>query len=125
MGYARYVATNTAQRADYAALGVWATNVWWHFAVTYDAVSFTNNVICYSNGVAIAITMTVAGNANKSCLGGTGQQIPVMVGSQPGTPTSYPFQGRLDDVRVYTQALSAAQISSIYSATTNGHGPGE
>jgi hypothetical protein len=79
------------------------TGVYAHVAVTVDA---TNNVAVYVNGI------TGASGAAKTGFGLSGS---AFIGSMPSNAN--PFNGNLDDCRVYDQALSAAQIQLLYSGT--------
>jgi hypothetical protein len=46
---------------------------------------------------------------------GTGSAAQVRIGNVPDGPDQ--FAGKLDDVRIYNTALTAADISTIYSAS--------
>ena len=79
------------------------SNVWYHFAVTWDRNAITNQARLYVDGAeryATNITAWVApGNA-------------VYFGGHTGNT---PAEGVLDDVRVYTNALTAQQVQAIHA----------
>lgn len=79
------------------------SNAWYHFALTWDRSAATNHVWFYVNGVArqsANITAwVVPGNT-------------VYFGGHSGNT---PAEGVLDDVRVYSAALSATQVQSLHA----------
>ena len=87
------------------------TNTWYHVAVTYDGtLASAGRVHVYVNGVL------------DKTAGETSASIPnyasdLAFGKLVGNPTSY-FAGSLGDVRIYNRALSAAEVSDLYTATT-------
>jgi hypothetical protein len=63
-------------------------------------------VYCYYNGTQIGSgTFTWSYPAGNTIIG------------IDGNYASYPFNGLIDDVRIYNRALSSAEISAIYNAT--------
>lgn len=77
-------------------------NTWMHVAATYDGTTLK----LYINGVLDAsmnAAVTIANNAIPLSLGSDDQNVA-------------PFQGGLDDVRIYNRALSAAEIQTLNSA---------
>ncbi len=76
---------------------------WVHIAGTYDG----STARLYLNGVEVASTVH-AGSIRVS-------PKPLHLGSWGGADTKRTWDGRLDDLRVYAQALSAAEIFSLYS----------
>jgi hypothetical protein len=80
-------------------------NVWVHYAVTYD--NETQTMILYRNGSNVSSTT----NAELSWTGSTGQ---LGIGAYGG---GLPFNGYLDDVRVFSRALTAQHINTIYTYT--------
>ena len=83
--------------------------VWYHVAATYDG----NQSILYVNGVAEA--SAIAGFALDY------DTTPVFIGTT-GTWAPYlsMFGGIIDEVSIYNQALTAAEIQSIYNAGSAG-----
>jgi LmbE family N-acetylglucosaminyl deacetylase len=83
--------------------GAVQTNVWMHLAGTYDGTTarfYTNGVLAASSATAFA--------PNRSS--------PLRIGAGGSEMAGqYWFPGHVDDVRVYSTVLSAAQIGSLYS----------
>ena len=77
---------------------------WYHIAVSNN----NGNAIVYINGVK---------KANSTGMIWTQGTSNVWIGSFEIAPTTYVVNGRIDEVRVYNRALSAAEISAIYNAT--------
>lgn len=80
-----------------------AINTWYHVAGVYDASAQTLTV--YLNGTVNNGTLT--GTITTTQLSSTNT---VMIGQRPGNLTTFGFQGRIDDVRLYNHALSATEI---------------
>jgi hypothetical protein len=78
---------------------------WYHYVGTYDGAT----VRAYLNGAQVAHTAFAGG----AIAAGTGPDI--NVGRDPAYAGDY-FVGSIADVRLYAQALSAAQIMSLYQA---------
>lgn len=80
----------------------------WYFAVgTYDAG--TGDMKLYLNGVEVASQGHPVGGAVD-----TSGSVPVAIGANGSTEQF--FDGILDDVRVYDRALSASEISDLYTS---------
>jgi hypothetical protein len=74
-------------------------NTWMHVVATYDGTT----IKLYINGVldaSVDKTLTIATNT-----------LPLTFGSD--TQNAAPFQGGMDDVRVYGRALSAAEVAAL------------
>lgn len=90
-----YVASGSLQQAP----GV-SANTWFHVAATYDGTT----TCLYVNGVLKTSSTTVSGNlvTNTS---------PLKIGlNQAG---SNPFNGDIDDVKIYGRALSASEVADL------------
>jgi len=85
--------------ASTVSVATWATdNTWHHVAGTYDGTTLTT----YVDGVAGTTTVTsggIATNATDICIGAAGDYL-----GQRNTT------GLIDDVRIYNNALSAADV---------------
>lgn len=81
--------------------GAAATNVWTHLAGVYDGT----RARLFLNGMEIASTP----KTGTIRTGGAS----VWLGANPPTPSDRPFDGFLDDIRVYAAALTAGQILSL------------
>ena len=84
--------------------GVASTNKWVHVVMTFSGGTggTTNMYIDGENKLAATSTPN---------LGATTRRI-----GRIGTDTGYDFPGKIDDVRIYNRALTAAEISTIYRA---------
>jgi len=75
---------------------------WNHIAFTYDG----NTEEFYLNGVPdSAIAAPAAGLCQAA--------VPVKIGME--TSAFLPYTGRLDDIRIYNQALTAAEVASLFA----------
>ena len=77
-----------------------SANVWHHLAYTYDGTTH----ILYIDGVE---------QATSTSVGQTGTVTSVQIGA--ASNYSEYFNGRIDEVRIYNTALTAAQISALYN----------
>jgi hypothetical protein len=82
--------------------GVIGNNVWQHVALTYDG----SNVNLYING-------SLSAQAPASRTGALGSRS--CIGSASCAAASRSFNGPIDDVRIYSRALSTAEIAAIYN----------
>lgn len=86
--------------------GALTVNTWTHLAGTYDGVT----VRLYVNGVQVASlakTGTIATSTNPLQIGGD------------STYGQY-FQGRIDEVRIYSRALSASEVVADMNTAVSG-----
>jgi len=75
---------------------------WYHVAVTYDGA----NMRIYKDGVEVASTAkTGTPDVNAS--------VGAAIGNQPAGAGSAPFDGLIDDVRIYNRALTPVEISAM------------
>jgi glucose/arabinose dehydrogenase len=108
LSYALYANNSASRAAGWLRIGATSKNTataaslplntWTHLAITYDGATLR----IYRNGVqdsSVAASGTLTTSANPLRLGGN------MVWGEY-------FAGRIDDVRIYNQARSAAQIQS-------------
>jgi TM2 domain-containing membrane protein YozV len=85
-----------------------AVNTWTHLAVTYDGAT----IRLFVNGTQVATTPqtgSIETNTNPLRIGGN-------------TYGEY-FQGRIDDVRIYSRALTATDIQSDMAVSVGGGAP--
>jgi len=75
-------------------------NTWNHVAFTYDGVTEK----LYLNGVLDSSNKAPSGTLCQAA-------VPVQIGKE--TSAFQPFSGTLDEVQIYSQALSAASVSSL------------
>ena len=90
---------------------------WYHVAFTFGSAGMN----LYVNGASVDTDAYTGGLGTSS--GGSGNTEPITVGigswgSDDGqaTPTSYPFEGRIDSLAIYNKALSAAEVLALYTA---------
>lgn len=84
---------------------------WYHIACTFD--NNAQRAALYLDGVLVSSSVmagTVAYDNNPVLLGGD---------SDYGSPTNF-FNGRIDEAAIYSRALSATEIASIYNAGSAG-----
>src|ERR1035438_1387105 len=90
-------------------------NQWWHVAATLDGASGTLSL--YTNGSPAAqITTTVRpfGDLIPQDSPGIG------IGNVNDGGNNFPFQGDIDEISLYSRALSLSEIQSIYNAGSAG-----
>jgi hypothetical protein len=78
---------------------------WTHVAMTYDTT--TSNLVLYVNGVQDGVVSNIVGPVISTTQ-------PLFIGGVPCVP--YYFPGIIDEPTIYNRALTATEISSIYSA---------
>ncbi len=101
-----YISLTGVNGGDNAAPMAVGFNQWYHIAFTYDG----SNIRSYLNGVlqnTTAATGTIATNDNS-----------LRIGWYNSTPN---YDGTLDNIRIYDQALTAAQI--VADKDAGGHIP--
>jgi hypothetical protein len=95
-----YSATYTSSPSD---------GTWYHLVGTWDG----SNLKLYVNGTLQATTpVTLTPDTSSSVL---------QIGTFPnasGTPTGY-WDGMIDDVRVYNRAITATEVSTLYSGSNS------
>lgn len=87
---------------------------WHHVTLTFDgqvAGTYAANVSLYVDGVAE--TKTVSSDLLKT--GSILNSAPFMIGSKAGT-ADLPFNGTIDEVRIYNRALSTTEITNLYTS---------
>jgi hypothetical protein len=133
MHYKRHLGTNNGYLIDESIYaGTPESNRWIHMAGTYDG----SRMRLYVDGVEIG-SKPLAGQIQvDSCLSwapdGGGACVtgnPVTIGGEENGPqprvVDGEFDGRIDEVRLYNRALSAAEILTIYQRTSSCGAPAE
>lgn len=82
-------------------------NAWHHVAAVYDGSSSANDPLLYIDGVLQTLTEASSPNSAR----GPAQSNVYIGNSAAG---SRPFNGQLDDVRIYNRALDAAEIAALH-----------
>lgn len=119
-GYGLYVTSEnkfclgikTAGGYEQGAGSAVTTGKWHHVMVTYDSSTPTLYVDGYAQSLATGTGCTLTQNTGAI----TQDTSALYFGARAGT--SQFFNGRLDDVRVYNRALTATEVSHLYSAGT-------
>ena len=75
---------------------------WVHAAAVFDG----SEMRLYENGQLV-------GSTSKSGSISTNSSVPVWIGGNPDGATSMPWDGLIDEVRIYDQALTAAEIRAL------------
>jgi hypothetical protein len=84
-------------------------NQWQHIALTYDGSNPSNRAKIYINGVSQSITdyeVDPSGNTVTT-------EYPWVIGGV--ADQSFTFDGYIDEVRVYSRALSGAEVRDLYN----------
>ncbi|MDZ4216921.1 MAG: DUF2341 domain-containing protein, partial [Candidatus Gracilibacteria bacterium] len=93
-----------------------STGTWQHVAFTYNGSGDASGVKIYINGVNIAVTVLY----NDAFTADIKNTLPLLIGARD---TVYqPMKGLIDEVQIYPRALSAAQISRLYTDGVAGFG---
>jgi hypothetical protein len=94
-----------------------ALNTWEHLVASFAATSgpdangsFTGTKTLYVNGVSVA---SAVGRYKPNAR----QPLHIGTGGNPGNFELYPFEGLVDEVRVYNVALEPSQVTEIYRET--------
>jgi len=87
-----------------------AAQTWYHVAMTYSVAS--SNLSLYVNG-ALEASSSVSGAIITTTQ-------PVFIGGYPGPCSAYYLPGLIDEPTIYNRALSATEISGIYTAGAAG-----
>ena len=88
-------------KADYDT-GTIELNEWIHVVATWDG----SMMRIYKNGVEV-------GSLDKTGTLSTGPSVKVAIGNQPQGAEDRPFDGIIDDVRIYKKGVTAAEIPDI------------
>jgi hypothetical protein len=99
--------------------GALPTNEWVHIAGTYDGA----NIRIYINGVlenSQPQTGLLFNGNNTIAIGSKWNN-----GTYPTGNVSFPFNGDIDDVRIYDRALSTAEIEDLYITAVGTPGTGD
>jgi hypothetical protein len=88
-------------KAD-TATGIIELDIWTHVAAVWDGAAMR----LYKNGVGI-------GSLEKGGTLSTNPDAKVSIGNQPAETGDRPWDGLIDDVRLYNRGLSEAEISEL------------
>jgi hypothetical protein len=98
--------------------GTFPLNEWVHVAIVYDSSSDANDPTFYQNGIAQTplVEITPSGTIRSDA------DITLRMGNH-AQDTSRSFDGKLDDVRIYDQVLSASDIAKLAAGDESGASP--
>ncbi len=85
-----------------ASVGNIQNGVWYHVAATYDGATMK----LYMDGVEV-------GSVVKTGIIDLAPAVDFWIGGNPDSPTSRPWEGRIDDVRIYDGALTKDEIAAL------------
>jgi hypothetical protein len=107
--------TDTGTNYVDTAVNTWTTfNSWHHVVVTYDGTQAQASMVkVYIDGVAVASTVT--GTLPSTLQNSTGV---FSIGSLPGLSKN--FNGAIDQVKLFSRALSPTEVSAEYTAQNAG-----
>ncbi len=94
--------TNGVTTTLIASSGNLTPGVWTHAAAVYDGATMR----IYKDGVEV-------GTTSKTGALSTSSAVNVAIGNQPTGGGSMPFDGSIDDVRIYGKALSQPEVASL------------
>ena len=102
---------NTATTYTYGSLN----NNWKHFVFVFDNSISTSiaNVKVYMNGVLLNNTCATVGSGNINTSG----NVPITIGKLG--VNSYYFNGKLDDIGIWSRALTQQEITDLYNGAFN------
>ena len=115
-GWGLYLQSGTLKFITYPSPGAWtsmttlSTNVWTHIVIVASNTGQT--LKCYKDGVEVynaTYAMTVGSNNTDLYIGGE-------------SGLGFDFDGHLDELAVFRNALSEETIQAIYDATANNPG---
>jgi len=90
-------------------------NKWYHVVVTYDGSQVVSGVKIYINGVSSTVSQFGSNTLNASIKPPTASW---RIGDDY---TNDWFNGSMDDLRIYSRALSATEVSQLYNLGTASH----
>jgi len=113
-GYVGFQIVNAANESVLLQAPV-QINEWQHIAATLDGAN--GDMRFYVNGVVRAQTNTTVrplGNLDPN------QQPAIGIGNHGGTVQQFPFNGLIDEISLYSRALSSDEVHAIYNAGSAG-----
>ena len=97
------------------------TSTWTHVAISYSSSSQSNIPGFYINGVAQSITDVSTGPGGLGETHLDDSAVNLMIGNR--ADGARPFGGRIDDVRIYSRPLSAAEVFGLATLPTGDRAP--
>jgi len=88
-----------------------ALNVWQHLAVVFDFTAPSPEGTIYIDGLQLTITIAALANNNNSSASRFANSV-LSIGCR-NQGVSLPFQGQMDDIRLYNRALAPSEIATL------------
>lgn len=101
---------STTDLSRVSADSVFGIGAWKHVVVTWTGSATATNIRFYVDGVETGYGTTTNGVGTRA-IDGTSN---LYIGNESGGTRT--FDGHLDDVRVYSRALTAAEVTALYRA---------
>ncbi len=116
--------------SSFSARRLWATTInsisagqWHHVAMTVNSTS--NTIAVYINGVAQALSLNNLGTGSGVAIGKSAVgSLYITNLSNNANSTSYHFNGRIDEIRVWNTALLQAQLAANMNTELTGNESG-
>ena len=110
----QYINTSTQVNTQYSAGTIPADSNWYHVVLTCDGT----NTGFYINGTASAATTT--GGSDGAWFADTDEMNTALIGNLDynGVLFEYPFPGKIDEVAVWNNALTAEDVLALYNDGT-------
>jgi hypothetical protein len=116
----RKLDADTFQSVNSTANGLVALNTWTHIAavVNYDVATGQNGTVqLYVNGLPVGTSALSGAWATDLATSSTNSAGLILGSNNPAAATdSEPFNGRIDNLRIYNEALNSAAVLGLYQA---------
>lgn len=114
----RFVGYDDANLVAISEGNILSLNEWNHVVIIWDGSTSFSNVRFFVNGRSVGVDATESGDASGPR--GPDETIPLAVGMDVAGVFGGPFDGLIDDVRVYNRTLTADEVKRLYKigATT-------
>ena len=111
--------TGNTYRGTLGSTAITSTSTWYHLVATYDGTNGTinNRVALYVNAVAESTSIDLTAGTPSTIPDGPAK---LSIGdglSSTNVTQSIPFNGSIDDVRIYSRILTATEIADIYNGS--------
>jgi len=93
-------------------------NLWYHLAVTYDPADNANNPTFYIDGAARTVGSGLTESATPSGAASSDAGQDLFIGNRTGADRT--FDGLIDEVRLWSDVRTAAEISANYDIPLTG-----
>jgi hypothetical protein len=103
-----YLVVSLADLMNRVTTTAWNDGKWHYGVVTYDGSKNRTGILLYVDGVLQPMTSGDSATLSGSLSNGTNFEIAARNG------VNQPFSGSLDEVRIYSRALSAADVLELY-----------